>query len=90
MKTFDLVLELLKSKTVIGIITMVLGFVIKDNPQLVEQLSTEGVELISAALASIGALVAAWGRMTAKGPMVKLIAPAAVIKPVPPVPVQPQ
>lgn len=70
MNTLDTVKELLKSKTIWGVILLVLnGTLFKNNP-LTEQFGDQVNAAIDSVMVTVGAVLAVWGRLTAKAPMV--------------------
>lgn len=70
MNTMDTIKELLKSKTIWGVILLVLnGTLFKDNP-LTDQFGDQVNGAIDSILTTVGAVLAVWGRLTAKAPLI--------------------
>lgn len=68
--TFDTVKELLKSKTVWGVLLLLLNNTVLKNSPLDESFGEQATTALTGALDAIGAVIAVWGRLTAKGPII--------------------
>lgn len=85
MNTLNLLKELFGSKTVWGVIILLLNNTVLKETPLDSVMGDEAFALMQGVLNLIGGLVAFWGRITAKGPMVQGATPAtaAAIPPAP-------
>lgn len=67
--TVDILKQMAASKTVWGVLILIFNMFLKDSP-LDEALGEQIAHAITQFLDAIGAVVALWGRLTAKGPIV--------------------
>lgn len=64
------VMELLKSKTIWGLIILLFNMVLKGAP-ITDVISEELHAAVTAIADGVGAMIIVWGRITAKGPLLK-------------------
>lgn len=71
MNTLETVKELLKSKTIWGVILLLVNNTILKEAPLDAQFGEQATSAITGLLDAIGAVLAVWGRLTAKGPLIE-------------------
>lgn len=68
--TMDTLRQMLTSKTIWGVVILLLNnTILKDSP-LAESFGEQASSAITGLLDALGTVLAVWGRMTASGPMV--------------------
>lgn len=69
-KTIDLLKQLLGSKTIIGVLILLVNNTILKDAPIDEAVGQEAAVALDGLLNAIGTVLAVWGRLTARGPMI--------------------
>lgn len=70
MNTLDMLRQMIGSKTVWGVLILVLNLLVFKDAPLSDAVGQEIADTLTGVITAFGAVIALWGRLTAKGPLI--------------------